>query len=237
MSTPAVRMGKIFDRRLEVVTATRQCEIEVLGSPASCAGTPLGESVAPSEAARSVLAPKRVLVAGGGVAGLEALLALRDLAGKQVELTLVSPTDDFAYRPVAVAEPFGQGHAPHYSLTELADAVHARLIRGGLAAVDTFWRIAVTTNGLSLPYDLLLVAAGARPEPALHGALTWVPESDPSLLGGLLRDIEEGYSKRIAFVAPPGVAWTLPLYELALITASRAWSMGHDDVELTIYTE
>ena len=37
----------------------------------------------------------RVLIAGGGVAGLEALLALRDLAGDRVELTLLSPETDF----------------------------------------------------------------------------------------------------------------------------------------------
>lgn len=179
---------------------------------------------------------KRVLVAGGGVAGLEALLALRELAGKRVELTLLSPTDDFVYRPMAVAEPFGRGHAVHRSLSEFADAVGARIVHGTLAAVDHNRQMAVTDNGTSLAYDMLLVAVGAHSEPALHGALTWTPESDPDLFGGLLRDIDEGYSKRIAFVAPPGVAWTLPLYELALMTAREAWNMGQDDVEITIYT-
>jgi sulfide:quinone oxidoreductase len=37
------------------------------------------------------------VVAGGGVAGLEALLALRALAGTRVELTLVAPHDEFVY--------------------------------------------------------------------------------------------------------------------------------------------
>ena len=50
--------------------------------------------------------PRHVLVAGGGVAGLEALLALRHLAGDRVELSLLSPRADFSYRPMAVAEPF-----------------------------------------------------------------------------------------------------------------------------------
>ncbi|CAN5577072.1 hypothetical protein BH20ACT19_BH20ACT19_02960 [soil metagenome] len=56
----------------------------------------------------------RVLVAGGGVAGLEALLALRDLAGARVELALLSPETDFVYRPMAVAEPFARGHAARH---------------------------------------------------------------------------------------------------------------------------
>jgi sulfide:quinone oxidoreductase len=54
--------------------------------------------------------------------------------------------------------------------------------------------------------------------------------------GGLLRDLDEGYTKRVAFVVPVGVAWPLPGYELALMTAWQARSMGHDDVRITIYT-
>lgn len=219
-----------------MTVAGRKFEIDSAVAPADGPRAASEEAVTLGELARPLPTRKRVLVAGGGVAGLEALLALRALAGSRVELSLLSPTDDFSYRPVAVAEPFGLGHAPHYSLTELAEAMHVRLIRGRLAAVEPIWRIAVTANGTSLAYDMLVVAVGARPEPALDGALTWTPESDPSVLGGLLRDVEEGYSKRVAFVVPPGVTWTLPLYELALMAAWRAWNMGQDDVEIVIYT-
>ena len=45
-----------------------------------------------------------VVIAGGGVAALETALALHELAGDQVKLTLLSPTADFVYRPVAVLE-------------------------------------------------------------------------------------------------------------------------------------
>ena len=64
-------------------------------------------------------APHRVVVAGGGVAGLEALLALHALAGDKVDLTLVSPTPDFVYRPLAVAEPFALGHQRRTPLAHL----------------------------------------------------------------------------------------------------------------------
>jgi len=43
--------------------------------------------------------PIRVVVAGAGIAGLEALLALRALGGARVQLTLVAPDDEFIYRP------------------------------------------------------------------------------------------------------------------------------------------
>ena len=45
---------------------------------------------------------------------------------------------------------------------------------------------------------------------------------------GLVQDIEGGYTTRVAFVAPPGGAWPLPLYELALMLAERAFEMGVD---------
>ena len=55
--------------------------------------------------------PLRVVIAGGGVAGLEAMLALRELAGDRVDIELLSPSDEFVYRPMLVAEPFGSGCA------------------------------------------------------------------------------------------------------------------------------
>ena len=59
-----------------------------------------------------------VLIAGGGVAGVEALLGLREVAGTSVRLTLLAPGPDFVYRPMAVAEPFGAGMAKHVPLAE-----------------------------------------------------------------------------------------------------------------------
>src|SRR3954451_14224909 len=178
--------------------------------------------------------PLRVIVAGGGVAGLEALLALRDLAGSQVDLTLLAPDDDFIYRPMAVAEPFSLGHRQHVALSEVARDARARHVRDGLARVDDAARVIHTTSGEVLPYDPLVVATGARIEPAVEHSLTWTPDSDPEELGGLLRDLEDGYGRRVAFVIPGGAAWALPAYELALMTAREAWSMGRDDVELMI---
>ena len=181
-------------------------------------------------------APLRVLVAGGGVAGLETLLALRDLAGDRVETSLLSPEDEFVYRPMAVGEPFSRGHAQRHRLDAIARHLGARLIRGSLAEVDDGARVAVTADGERLSYDALVVAIGADSEPALTRALTWTPESDAEVYGGLLRDLEEGYSKRVAFVVPLGVAWPLPAYELALMTAWEVQGMGMDDVQITIYT-
>ena len=54
--------------------------------------------------------PTNVVVAGGGVAAIEAILALHDAAGDRVSITLVAPQEDFLYRPMSVGEPFALGH-------------------------------------------------------------------------------------------------------------------------------
>ena len=176
----------------------------------------------------------RVLVAGGGVAGMEAVLALRDLAGARVDITLLAPERSFAYRPMAVAVPFARGHVQRLELAEFARETSTRLVRGELAAVEP--GIARTRAGAALAFDALLVAVGAWSEPAVAGATTWTPELDQDVMGGLLADIEEGYAKRVAFVVPDGAGWPLPAYELALMTAWDARDMGQDDVEVAVVT-
>ena len=66
--------------------------------------------------------PLKVVVAGGGVAGLEVLLALRHLAGNRIERTLLTPEEEFVYRPMSVAEPFACGHAQRHRLDAIAPA-------------------------------------------------------------------------------------------------------------------
>jgi sulfide:quinone oxidoreductase len=180
--------------------------------------------------------PLKVLVAGGGVAGLEALLALRDLAGNRVDLTLIESASEFVFRPMATAETFARGRGQRVPMTRIAGDVGAQLRRARLTRVDDERRLAVVDNGDPLPYDALLVAVGAKGEPAFRRAMTWSPEADPEMFGGLRRDIEEGYAKSVAFVVPPGSAWPLPAYELALMTAWAARDMGQDDVRVSVVT-
>src|SRR5215211_7774354 len=78
----------------------------------------------------------RVLIAGGGVAALEAALALRELAEERVSIELLAPEPHFWYRPLAVAEPFGNGNVNRIELSAVADACSARFTLGALASVD-----------------------------------------------------------------------------------------------------
>jgi sulfide:quinone oxidoreductase len=178
----------------------------------------------------------KVVIAGGGVAAIEAMLALRDVAGDRVAVTLVAPQEDFVYRPLSVGEPFALGHALKLPLAIVARDVGAELREDSLAAVHADAHTVRLESGDTLGYDALLVAIGARRTAALQHAHTFHGQEDTESVHGLIQDLEGGYSRRIAFVVPAGVAWSLPIYELALMTAQRADEMSIPDVELTIVT-
>ncbi|MEA2133826.1 MAG: sulfide:quinone oxidoreductase [Solirubrobacteraceae bacterium] len=180
--------------------------------------------------------PAHVVIAGGGVAALETLLALRDLARGRVDITLVAPQASFTYRPMTVAEPFAKGHATSYELAGIAKRFGARLVQDTVAEVAPAEQAVRTGEGTVIKYDHLVLATGARATPAYAHAITFGEDREEEALHGLLRDAEEGYAKRIAFVVPNEPTWTLPLYELALMTAREAWSMGADWLEFLFLT-
>jgi sulfide:quinone oxidoreductase len=180
--------------------------------------------------------PAHVVIAGGGVAALETLLALRDLAPGRVDITVVAPQASFTYRPMTVAEPFAKGHATSYELAGIAERFGARLVQDTVAEVAPAEQAVRTGEGTVIKYDHLVLATGARATPAYAHAITFGEDREEEALHGLLRDAEEGYAKRIAFVVPNEPTWTLPLYELALMTAREAWSMGADWLEFLFLT-
>ena len=177
----------------------------------------------------------RVVIAGGGVAGLEALIALRQLAGERVAMTLVAPTDEFTIRALSVQDPFARPSSGSYALQSICADHDATFVLDALQSVQREGRRITTVGGQELEYDSLVVAIGARPSPAFHDAITFRGLQDAESMHGLLQDVETGYSNRIAFVVPPGTTWALPLYELALMTAERADSLGAA-VGLTVVT-
>jgi sulfide:quinone oxidoreductase len=177
-----------------------------------------------------------VLIAGGGVAALELMLALRALAGEQVEIDLLSAEREFVYRPLAVAEPFGVGKAHRFDLAAIARDSSARVRVGALAGVDPERRRAVTADGHTLGFDALAIAVGARPREALGGALTFAGEESRRAFRGLLGELGPAGIERLAFAVPAGTVWALPLYELALMTATYAAARGLDGVQITLVT-
>jgi sulfide:quinone oxidoreductase len=160
----------------------------------------------------------RVVVAGGGPAALEGILALRRAIGPLKEVVLVGPEEEFVYRPLAVAEPFGDRRPWRYPLAQLAERAGADHRRDALTAVDVEDRTAVLDSGERLHYDALLIAVGARAVEAIPGALTfWGRGGDPSFRAAIER--LRACGGQIVFKVPHRVRWTLPLYELAMLSA------------------
>jgi sulfide:quinone oxidoreductase len=178
----------------------------------------------------------RIVIAGGGVAGLEALMALKALLDGTVEVELLAPEVEFTYRPIAVAEPFGLGEARRHELGRIAADHGAHYRQAALASVDAEALTADTADGARIPFDYLVVATGAAPSVGIEGALPFGGSADSEALGRLLDRAREGGVRRLAFAAPTGVAWMLPLYELALFSAAWTRRCGLDRLELVLVT-
>lgn len=177
----------------------------------------------------------RVLVAGGGVAALETTLALRDLAEDRVEIELLAPDGEFVYRPLAVAEPFHAGSVQRFDLGGLAQAAGARHRFGSLTAVYPDRRLARTSRSELLEYDALVLALGARAEDAIPGAITFSGHASVPAMRRLMDDLLADAVADVVFVVPTSIGWPLPLYELALLTATYLAERGLS-ANLTVVT-
>lgn len=183
-----------------------------------------------SERGRAV----HVIVAGGGVAGLETCLALGALAGDRVHVTLLSPERYLVHRPAAERDPLAIRGMERVPVVRLAQAARADLRHDRVVGVDPAARTVRTSRGDELAYDALVLAigavaravpAGAQPFDAAHSAGCRV----------VLRRLLAGDLSSLAFVEPPAPASALDLYDLALEAAVAVRREGVESA-LTLVT-
>jgi sulfide:quinone oxidoreductase len=177
----------------------------------------------------------RVVIVGGGVAGLETALALADLAPDRTDVTVIAPNTEFVYRPMVVREPFAYSPAQRYPLARIVHDAGAKLLEGELGSIDPVAQTIHTKADETIGYDALVLALGATVTKRYPHALTIDDRDLDETLHGLIQDIEGDNIHKLAFVAPGRMAWPLPLYELALMTAGRAYDM-QIKLETTIVT-
>ena len=178
----------------------------------------------------------RVLVAGSGVAAIECVLALRALAGERVTIELLAPSAELVHRPSSVATPFGGRQAARVELTRLANELGLRLHRDSLAAVEPETHHVVTKGDESVPYDVLVVATGARSREAVPGAVTFRGPMNAGAVEQVIERVVANPALRVAFAAPGGLRWLLPLYELALLSAATLRERGVGSPQLVVVT-
>jgi sulfide:quinone oxidoreductase len=178
----------------------------------------------------------RVVIAGGGVAALEAAIALHEMAGDRVEVEMYAPREDFIYRPFAVAEPYGASRVMRYDLAELAERCGASYHRATIGSVDGEAQRAHTHDGEEIAYDYLIVACGSRLLASVPGAVIFWGVADDGRVQDVIRDLREGKLHRVAFTMPGGNTWALPMYELALLADAELSKQGARDASLVVVT-
>lgn len=166
--------------------------------------------------------PFRVLIAGGGVAALEAVLTFQELdAGSALHIEVIAPETRFVYRPLSVRDPFGPRATRSYDLRPLVEGAGAELRHGQVDAVEPDERVVTLGDGTRLPYDALLLATGALRRPAIRGVSTFAGTADAPAFKSFADALCRGAYRRVAFIVPPGPTWGLPIYELALQAGAR----------------
>ncbi|MGC9219862.1 MAG: FAD-dependent oxidoreductase [Solirubrobacteraceae bacterium] len=168
----------------------------------------------------------QTVIIGAGVAGLEAALTLRDLAPEYMQITLVEPREEFHFRPMAVSEPFSGVPMTAYSIAEILVGGNITIVADSFRRLDPERRVLHTEGGQKLTYDALLLSLGARSHPRYRDVVTVDATRIGDQLTGFVSELDEGRLRSVAFVVPSLPIWSLPAYELALMTAARAAQHG-----------
>jgi sulfide:quinone oxidoreductase len=178
----------------------------------------------------------RVVIAGGGIAGLEAALALTDLAGDRFRIRLLSPEPEFHYKPLTVEEPFTRQPAARLDLSSALGEIGIEVILGSLDGVDVGSHTLDAGSGGEVGYDVLAVCTGGRARPAYEGVETFWSDHSDIPIDDLIRRAHGSEASRLDLVVPTRTSWSLPLYELALMTRRRTEELELADLGLRILT-
>jgi sulfide:quinone oxidoreductase len=172
----------------------------------------------------------RAVIAGAGIAGLETLVALRELAGDRLDVALIDPAQTFRVRALAVGEPFGLGAPRRYAIAQLAADLGAVHVRDAVSRVDAAAGAVMLRSAHSIDFDVLVLAVGATPRPWLRGGVLLDPDGGGRALTALRGELEAADSARVVVAVPAEARWTLPAYEVALMLAGIA------GVDVTVVT-
>jgi sulfide:quinone oxidoreductase len=169
----------------------------------------------------------RVVVLGGGFAGLETSFLLRMRAGRKVDITLVSDRESFLFKPNTIYIPFGAD--PESFLVPLAkpaDKQHIDLVQGRARGVDPDKRLVTLEDGSSVTYDFLVLATGADMRPsevpglAEHASTIWTPAAMSDLgrrLEAVRARAHAGETLDVLFAVPRNNKCSGPLYEIVFM--------------------
>lgn len=186
----------------------------------------------------------KVVIVGSGSAAFEAAFRLRRLGEGKLVTTMLTPDEQFLTRSLMTAAPFSSRPISRVAVSQLAATANVELVPGRMTAVDAEAHVVLTESGEGLNYDALLIAiGGAQRAPYPHGLAFGLPGTIERM-HGLVQDLESGYVRNLAFIVPAEATWPVPIYELALMSAGRAYDqcmrcaltiVTHEDSPLALF--
>ncbi|HEX6310777.1 MAG TPA: FAD-dependent oxidoreductase [Acidimicrobiia bacterium] len=193
-------------------------------------------------------AKPRVLVLGGGFAGLETAYLLRMKLHDAVDIGVVSDSETFLFKPNTIYIPFGGDEAPlRIPLAQPMYRRHIDFHQDRVLGVDPDRKLVDLGSGSALPYDFLVIGTGAtmRPDeiPGLgeHASTIWTPTEMRSLgvrLQVLRERARRGEHVDVLFLVPPNNKCAGPLYEIVFMLETWLRRQGireHVDITYSTY--
>ena len=160
-------------------------------------------------------------IIGGGVAALEAMLALDAASYKGADVHLFSPQPKFVLKPLAVSSGFGRGGVLNFDLPKLTATAGATFHESGISEVDTSSRMLNLSNGSQFEYDFLIASPGAESRDSVPGAMTYQWQAGNAAVTDALSLLHAQEKPKVVVAMAKGGTWPLPLYELALLIAAE----------------
>ena len=166
----------------------------------------------------------RVVVLGAGFAGLESAFYIRKQVRDRADITVVSPEDEFLFKPNTIYIPFGtEPESLVFPLDRPMRKKNISLIKARAEKIDPEKKLVTLEGGRDIGYDYLVVATGAAMRPLEipgldeHALATWTVDDMLRLreaFDGVAADAARGTRRHILFVIPRNNRCSGPLYEM-----------------------
>ena len=184
----------------------------------------------------------KVLILGGGFAGVVAAEHLAEQLGDEHQITLVSRSRQFVFYPALVRLAFGKSEAADVSFDLRQTLLNRRVnfIEAEVARIDPFERNVTIAHGEvegKLPYDYLVFALGRR---LATERITGFYEHAHHLLNvdkaiSFGKAVKKFYEGRAVFGQCAGARLPVPVYESAFTLARKLAETGERDrVRITV---
>jgi NADH dehydrogenase FAD-containing subunit len=172
----------------------------------------------------------KILVVGGGVAGRDAISALRAVSSGWFDIELMTPQRHVISRSLAPGPPFLQATVERVELAAITARHNVLLTRDALELVEPERHAVLTQGGAQRLYDVLVLALGTTPARSVAGAMAFRGLQDLDALTAALEPV-----RCVAYIASSTAMWTAPLFELAVHTAAWA-SDRHQSLDVLVIT-